>query len=58
MGDLVLDRHTLYPTELVLLDLNFNCFSDIFVDAYMMLWSLKVLHLSGTHKFGSPLIGS
>ena len=54
----MLDRHTLYPTELVLLDLNFNCFSDIFVDAYMMLWSLKVLHLSGTHKFGSPLIGS
>ena len=58
MGDLVLDRHTLYPTELVLLDLNFNCFSDIFVDAYMVLWSLKVLHLSGTHKFGSPLIES
>ena len=58
MVDLVLDRHVLYPTELVLLDLNFNCFSDIFVHAYMMSWSLKVLHLSGTHKFGSPLIGS
>lgn len=54
----MLDRHTLYPTELVLLDLNLNCFSDIFVDAYMMLSSLKVLHLSGTHKFGSTLIGS
>ena len=49
MGDLVLDRHALYPTELVLLDLNFNRFSDIFVDVYMMSWSLKVLYLSGTH---------